>query len=148
MDFFPFGRGNGILCKPVLESIERGNVTFIEVDSTYCLMNQTFNWFNSTDSLPIRQLERLKQLDSDCPFIPGYGNCTCEAERMPIELRDDATRIVQNFAAKVDCSNMGLISLPQSLPANTIALNVSNNSVSILTIVKILKFAAARFENI
>lgn len=123
-------KNNGILCKPVLEAIERGNVTFIEADSTYCLMNQSYNWFNSTDSLPINELERLKQLNSDCPFIPGYGNCTCEAEQMPVELRDQATRIVQIVAAKVDCSNMGLISLPPTLPANTISLNVSNNSVS------------------
>lgn len=118
-----------MLCKAVLESIERGNVTFLEPDSTFCLMNQTFHWFNSTDSLPIRQLERMKQLNTDCPFIPGYGNCTCEAE-MPVEVKDEGTKTVQFSAAKVDCSNLGLIALPQNLPANTISLNVSNNSVS------------------
>lgn len=55
---------------------------FVEPDSTYCLMNQTFYWFNSTDRIPLRQLERMKQMHSDCPFIPGYGNCTCELEQM------------------------------------------------------------------
>lgn len=76
-------RGNrGILCKSIIESTERGGVTFIEPDSTYCLMNQTFHWFNSTDTIPLRQLERMKQLHSECPTIPGVGSCKCEQERM------------------------------------------------------------------
>lgn len=114
-----------MLCKLVLESIERGNVTFIEADSTFCLMNQQYHWFNSTDSLPIRQLEKMKQLNADCPSIPGKGNCSCIAERMTYE---DGTHLV--FAAKVDCSNLGLTSLPQNLPGTTLSLNVTNNSVS------------------
>lgn len=76
-------RGNtGLLCKSVLESIDRGGVHFVDLDSTSCLTNQTFNWFMSTDSIPLRQLVRMKQLQSECPFIPGHGNCTCDAERM------------------------------------------------------------------
>lgn len=35
------------------------------------------------------------------------------------------------FTAKVDCSGLGLINLPEKLPANTLSLNVSNNNVSI-----------------
>lgn len=81
-----FSGNNAMLCKSVLESIERGGVHFVDPDATYCLSNQTFNWFNSTDSIPLRQLERMKQLQSECPYIPGYGNCTCEAERMTYEV--------------------------------------------------------------
>ena len=114
-----------MLCKLVLESIERGNVTFIEADSTFCLMNQTFQWFNSTDLLPIRQLEKMKQLNTDCPSIPGKGNCSCIPERMTY---DEGNNLV--FAAKVDCSNLGLTSLPELLPGKTLSLNVTNNSVS------------------
>lgn len=75
-----------MLCKSVLETIERGGVHFEDLDKTYCLSNQTFNWFNSTDSIPLRQLVRMKQLQTECPFIPGYGNCTCDAERMTYEV--------------------------------------------------------------
>lgn len=114
----------------VLESIERGNVTFIEADSTFCLMNQTYGFFNSTDSLPIRQLEKIKQLNADCPSIPGKGNCTCIPEQMAIELREDGTQAHSYFSAKVDCSNLGLTSLPKTLPDNTLTLNVTNNEVS------------------
>lgn len=42
---------------------------------------------------------------------------------------EDGPKLV--FAAKVDCSNMGLISLPDVLPLATITLNVSNNNVNI-----------------
>lgn len=31
---------------------------------------------------------------------------------------------------RVDCSSMGLVELPEFLPANTVSLNVSNNNVS------------------
>lgn len=117
-----------MLCKNLYESIERGNVTFIEADSTFCLTNQTYNWFNSTDSLPIRQLEKMKQLNTDCPSIPGHGNCTCIPERLTYEQREDGTQLV--FEAKVDCSNLGLTSLPKNLPGTTFSLNVTNNSVS------------------
>lgn len=66
-----------MLCKSISEFIERPNVTFVEPDETRCITNQTYNWFDSVDLLPFRQLQRLKQLDSECPKIKGYGNCTC-----------------------------------------------------------------------
>lgn len=80
-------RGNdGMLCKSVLESLERGNIQFVDPNATYCLTNQTFNWFNSTDVIPLSQLIRMKQLQSECPYIPGKGNCTCDAETMTYEV--------------------------------------------------------------
>lgn len=33
------------------------------------------------------------------------------------------------FAAKVDCSNLGLLEMPPTLPLMTLTLNVSNNNV-------------------
>lgn len=117
-----------MLCKSVLESIERGGVHFVDPDSTFCLTNQTFNWFNSTDSIPLRQLERMKQLQSECPTIEGFGNCTCDPERMTYEEKEDGPQLV--FAAKVDCSGLGLTELPKNLPVMTLSLNVSNNNVS------------------
>lgn len=81
-----FSGNAAMLCKSVLELIERGSVNFVDPDSTSCLMNQTFNWFNSTDMMPLRQLERVKQLNSECPRIPNAGNCTCEPERMGYEV--------------------------------------------------------------
>lgn len=75
-----------MLCKSVLEIFDRGGMHFVDVDNSYCLTNQTFDWFNSTDSIPLRQLVRLKQFQSECPDIPGFGNCTCDAERMGYEV--------------------------------------------------------------
>lgn len=148
-----FCRGNtGILCKSVLESIDRGGVHFVDLDSTSCITNQTFNWFMSTDSIPLRQLVRMKQLQVECPSIPGHGNCTCDAERMTYKVCSSfsciASRVSMSaflflkfslqqqmngqqleFAAKVDCSGLGLTELPKDLPMMTMTLNVSNNNV-------------------
>lgn len=120
-------RGNsGMLCDSVLDSIERSALKFIEPDDTFCLMNQTFNWFTSTDSVPLIQLESMKQLNSECPSIPGHGKCKCEAEQMDYE--KNAARL--NFRAKVDCSGLGLTELPKQLPSYTVSLNVSNNNIT------------------
>lgn len=80
--FFTCSGNAGMLCKSVLELIERGTVNFLDVEATFCLINQTFHWFNTTDMMPLRQLERIKQLNSECPRIPNVGNCTCEPEQM------------------------------------------------------------------
>lgn len=117
-------RGNSVMqCKSVYESIEKG-LKFEAPDSSYCLRNSTFTWFNTTESMPIRSLEKLKELQSKCPVIPGYGNCTCGSERISFSNKDAI------FTAKVDCSNLGLEELPKNLPTNTWSLNVSNNKVS------------------
>lgn len=76
-----------MLCKSISEFIERRNVTFLEPDATSCVINHTFHWFQSVDSLPLRQLQRMKQLDTECPQIDGYGNCSCAPERMSYEVR-------------------------------------------------------------
>ncbi|XP_037028171.1 protein halfway isoform X1 [Bradysia coprophila] len=124
-------RGNdGMLCKSVQESLERGNLQFVEPNATYCLTNQTFNWFNSTDAIPLSQLIRMKQLQSECPSISGKGNCTCNAEVMTYEKQDGDIHLVPAFT--VDCSGMGLTELPEKLPMNTRIFNVSNNNITSL----------------
>lgn len=111
-----------------MDSLERvgDRVSFVEPDSTFCLTNQTFHWFNSTESMPIKQLQSMMQLNSECPSIPGYGNCICEGERMSFQSEDQ--HLI--FTCKVDCSGLGLKELPSNLPNNTISLNISNNNVS------------------
>lgn len=71
-----------MLCKSILEIIQRGGVHFVDPNVTYCLSNQTYNWFISRDSIPFQQLEQMVQVQSDCPSIPGYGNCTCSPTTM------------------------------------------------------------------
>lgn len=118
-----------MLCKSVLETLER-SVHFVDLDSTYCLTNQTYNWFNSTDSLSLRVLVRIKQLQTECPKVSGYGDCMCRPEQMHWKVQNGETAF--HFTAKVDCSNLGLIELPDKLPMDTIELNVSNNNVRML----------------
>ncbi|XP_055684649.1 protein halfway [Lutzomyia longipalpis] len=125
-------RGNkDMLCKSVSETIDRGGLelNFVEPDKTYCLTNQTFNWFNSTDNVPLRQLYRMKQLQSECP-----SDCKCEVERMNYEQQspENGTPLLI-FSAKVDCSNRHLTELPQKLPTNTYSLNVSCNNITSLS---------------
>lgn len=78
-----FYRNNhGIVCKSILDIIQRGGVHFDNPNDTHCMSNQTYNWFDSRDSIPFHELEHMVQLTSDCPSIPGYGNCTCEPTTM------------------------------------------------------------------
>lgn len=77
---------NGMLCKSVQESLERGNIQFVDPNATYCLTNQTFNWFNSTDVMPLSHIIRIKQMQAECPNIEGKGNCTCTSKTMTYEV--------------------------------------------------------------
>lgn len=115
-----------MFCNSVFESIERGNVTFIEADASYCSNNISYYWFNSTDLMPIRQLERKKQLNSECPYFPGHGNCTCSPEILSYGI--DGAR--PYYVASVNCSNLGITSLPKTLPVRTFSLDISNNKVN------------------
>lgn len=76
-------RGNdGMQCRSVQESMERGNIQFVEPNTTFCLSNQKFDWFNSSDPIPLTQLILIKQLQSECPAIPGKGVCRCDTDQM------------------------------------------------------------------
>ena len=114
-------RGNNdIPCR----SIQNYTLKIVDLDFTLCLVNTSFNWFNSSDHIPLRHLENMKQLKEACPELPGKGKCICELERLNYELSPNIS-----FGAKVDCSRMQLINLPENLPVNTISLNVSHNNV-------------------
>lgn len=103
--FFVYSGNNNMLCKSISEFIERPNVTFVEPDETRCITNQTYNWFDSVDLLPFRQLQRLKQLDSECPKIKGYGNCTCTPQMSFAVIFEKA----ETIAGYMNMRNSGLL---------------------------------------
>lgn len=77
-----------------------------------------------TATVSIQHLEKVKQLDDDCP-----KGCKCVPDRM---FYSSENRL--EFIAKVDCSNLDppLRELPLKLPEHTLSLNISNNSISSL----------------
>ncbi|XP_062539743.1 protein halfway-like [Armigeres subalbatus] len=117
-------RGNsGMLCKSVLESLKEG-IKFVDETSTFCLTNRTFNWFDSTDFIPLPQLLLSQRIQNDCPT-----NCTCALERLNFDLNNTDRK---TFTAQVDCSALGLMDFPEHLPPDTVTLNVSNNNITSL----------------
>ncbi|XP_035785927.1 protein halfway-like isoform X2 [Anopheles albimanus] len=117
-------RGNvGMLCKSLLESLKSG-VKFKDPESTFCLTNRTFNWFNTTDSLQIHQLEMMQRVQDECP-----ENCTCELDRLNFDLNNTERKTI---TARVDCSGLGLTKFPEKLPSGTVTLNVSSNNITSL----------------
>lgn len=117
-------RGNsGMLCKSLLESLKEG-IKFIDETSTFCLTNRTFNWFDSTDFIPLPQLLLSQRIQNDCPT-----NCTCALERLNFDLNNTDRK---TFTAQVDCSGQGLMDFPEHLPPDTVTLNVSNNNITSL----------------
>lgn len=120
-------RGNPkISCKNVSSAIERGTI-FLFKDASLCEVETVYNWFNSTASVSIQQLEKVVQLRDVCP-----KGCKCDSDRMSYtKIEGGEDRLVS--IAKVDCSNLGLMTLPLTLPDNTQILNISNNSISSLS---------------
>uniref|UniRef100_A0A182P1N5 LRRNT domain-containing protein n=1 Tax=Anopheles epiroticus TaxID=199890 RepID=A0A182P1N5_9DIPT len=117
-------RGNvGMLCKSLLESLKSG-VKFNDPESTFCLTNRTFNWFNSTDSLPLHQLETIQRVQDECP-----ENCTCELDRLNFDLNNTERKTI---TTRVACTGLGLTKFPDRLPAGTVTLNISNNNITSL----------------
>uniref|UniRef100_A0AAG5DV96 LRRNT domain-containing protein n=1 Tax=Anopheles atroparvus TaxID=41427 RepID=A0AAG5DV96_ANOAO len=117
-------RGNvGMLCKSLLESLKSG-VKFKEPESTFCLTNRTFNWFNSTDSLPLHQLEMIQRVQDECP-----EKCTCELDRLNFDLNNTERKTI---TTRVACTGLGLTKFPDRLPAGTVTLNISNNNITSL----------------
>uniref|UniRef100_A0A1A9X021 Vacuolar protein sorting-associated protein 18 homolog n=1 Tax=Glossina brevipalpis TaxID=37001 RepID=A0A1A9X021_9MUSC len=116
-----------MLCKPLLETIFR--FKFVAPNSSYCLLDNNFHWFNSTDSIAINQLEMARRFHTECPVIPGKGNCICAPEHM-IRTGDPSKPEVKIFC-RVDCSNLGLTELPTKLPLNTFYFDITNNNANI-----------------
>ncbi|XP_054088593.1 protein halfway [Zeugodacus cucurbitae] len=116
---------NNLLCYDIYNSIISDSLKFVNQQNSYCLLNFTFRWFNSTELISIKELVKLRSLNTDCPSIPGYGNCTCKYHTLSGDLEATTKTITE-----VDCSNLGLIELPPKLPENTFWLNVSNNKIT------------------
>ncbi|XP_053682677.1 protein halfway isoform X2 [Sabethes cyaneus] len=117
-------RGNsGMLCKSLLESLKEGD-KFIDPEATFCLTNRTFNWFDSTDSIPLHQLVLSQRVQNDCP-----KRCNCELDRLNFDLNNTERKTI---TARVDCSGLGLVDFPETLPPDTVTLNVSNNNITSL----------------
>ncbi|KAH8386605.1 hypothetical protein KR093_001470 [Drosophila rubida] len=116
-----------MLCEPLNEVIYTDSFIFVNPDRSFCLYNATHKWFNSTDLVSVKQLESIKKCGTKCPSIPNYGNCSCNIYNIMI-IQNDQSKTVCN----VDCSNLGLVELPQQLPDNTFTLNISNNRISSL----------------
>lgn len=145
-----FRENKHMLCKPLLETIFRGSLRFVAPNSSYCLLDYNYNWFNSSDYVAISQLEMARRFHTECPVIPGKGNCTCTPEHMistvkcddmlisvfrilfESTLQGDPAHPEAKIFCRVDCANMGLTELPSRLPENTFQLDITNNSVRLL----------------
>ncbi|XP_054728104.1 protein halfway [Anastrepha obliqua] len=121
---------NNMLCFDIYNSIFRDSLMFVNQENSFCLQNFTFRWFNSTDLISIKELVKWRPLNTDCPSIPGYGNCTCKKEHMVTTVTGDQSEAKTKIISEVDCSNLGLVELPPKLPENTFSLNVSNNKIT------------------
>ncbi|XP_058444849.1 protein halfway [Malaya genurostris] len=117
-------RGNSaMLCKSLLDSLKEGD-KFIDPEATFCLTNRTFNWFDSTDRIPLHQLVLSQRVQNDCP-----KRCSCELDRLNFDLNNTERKTI---TARVDCSGLGLVDFPETLPPDTVTLNVSNNNITSL----------------
>ncbi|XP_065363432.1 protein halfway [Calliphora vicina] len=117
-----------MLCNNLVETIFRGSFKFVAPNSSFCLMDSTFNWFNTTDYIAINQIDIIRRFYTDCPVIPGKGNCTCAPEHM-LSAGDPSKN---KIFCRVDCSNLGLTELPPKLPENTFQLNITNNNITVI----------------
>ncbi|XP_034649982.1 protein halfway [Drosophila subobscura] len=116
-----------MLCNPLNEIINNDSFNFVNPKHSYCLYNATHEWFQSTDLVSVEQLESTKRCMTKCPVIPDYGNCKCRFESIMI-IQDDQSKP----KCHVDCSNLGLVELPPTLPDNTFVLNITNNKITSL----------------
>ena len=47
-----------LICRNLLDVMER-NINFVNGNVTYCQISNTFNWFNSTDLVPLEQMKKF-----------------------------------------------------------------------------------------
>lgn len=112
-----------MLCSSLKDVLKRQeHLEFKHHNESKCLTSKNFNWFNSTEYLPLEQVELVHSLRTNC--LP---NCTCEPSRM--DFKEGKTPTV---AASVTCVGLQLTALPTPLPANTVFLNVSHNNITSL----------------
>ncbi|XP_037725443.1 protein halfway [Drosophila subpulchrella] len=116
-----------MLCNPLNEIIYNESINFVNPKHSYCQYNVTSTWFQSTDKVSLEQLENRKRCMTNCPVIPNYGSCNCTLQNIMI-IQDNQSKP----QCHVDCSNLGLVELPQRLPDNTFMLNITNNKITSL----------------
>ncbi|XP_016939019.2 protein halfway [Drosophila suzukii] len=116
-----------MLCNPLNEIIYNESINFVNPKHSYCQYNVTSTWFQSTDKVSVEQLENRKRCMTNCPVIPNYGSCNCTLQNIMI-IQDNQSKP----QCHVDCSNLGLVELPQRLPDNTFMLNITNNKITSL----------------
>ncbi|XP_017780123.1 PREDICTED: protein halfway [Nicrophorus vespilloides] len=111
-----------MLCTSLNDTIRRSDIQFNNRNRTWCLSSKTFDWFNSTELVPLEQIERVNELRKDCTI-----NCTCQPLRFDIV--PGKSPIINVY---VSCTSQHLTELPSPLPPNTKALNVSFNNITSL----------------
>ncbi|XP_031781227.1 protein halfway isoform X1 [Nasonia vitripennis] len=120
---------NTLLCHDIYQNINKtgeNQIIFNRENETVCSSSKTWHWFNATAQVPLKQVRYLSSLQTECPKGKNW-QCACEFSRLEL-LKDK----LPTFAVRVDCSNIQLIQLPEKLPRNTIALNVSYNNITVL----------------
>ncbi|KAL1377588.1 hypothetical protein pipiens_016162 [Culex pipiens pipiens] len=112
-----------MLCKHLLEAVKH-NITFVQEQETFCLTSRTFNWFESEVVIRLQQLQAADQLQQNCPRL-----CRCELERLNFDLNNTEKKTI---TAKVNCSGLNFTDFPETLPPDTVTLDVSNNNITSL----------------
>ncbi|XP_074116172.1 protein halfway-like [Cotesia typhae] len=120
---------NTLWCHDVSQYINKTGdkqIIFNRENETVCSASKTWRWFNTTEQVPLEQVRLLSLLQTECPKGTTW-QCQCSFIRLNIVQGEKPV-----MAVEVDCSGNQLTRLPQRLPPNTIALNVSYNNITTL----------------
>ncbi|XP_012272897.1 protein halfway isoform X2 [Orussus abietinus] len=120
---------NTLWCHDIYQYINKTGekqINFNRENETVCSASKTWHWFNTTEQVPLKQVRYLSLLQTECPKSEAW-QCQCNFRRLDIVEGKPPT-----LAVNVDCSGIQLTELPEKLPRNTIALNVSYNNITIL----------------
>ncbi|XP_051173191.1 protein halfway isoform X2 [Leptopilina boulardi] len=120
---------NNLWCHDIYQYINKTGekqINFNRENDTLCSASKTWHWFNTTEQVPLKEVLYLSQLQTECPKGENW-QCQCNFRRMDIVEGKPPT-----LAVNVDCGGIQLTELPEKLPPNTIALNVSYNNITVL----------------
>lgn len=112
-----------MLCKNLLEAVKH-NITFVQEQETFCLTSRNLSWYESEDVIRFSQLQAANQLQQNCP-----RQCRCDLERLNFDLNNTEKK---TFTAKVNCSGLNFTDFPETLPPDTVTLDVSRNNITSL----------------
>jgi len=101
------------------------HLDFNNYNNSFCLSAKSFHWFNSTEVVPLMQLELILRLEEDCSKV--VPKCHCSPKRLDMVPGRPPT-----FTVRIDCCGLNLTELPEKLLPNTVVLNVSNNNITSL----------------